>query len=333
MRGLSLLLALICQAAFSLPEAQLQEAFHQTVFPYFQTSQPFLLRTSDGVNLAYRYFPAKEPMKGTVVIVSGRTEYMARYSELLYDLRDSGYAFFIYDHRGQGNSDRLLGDDRLKGYVTNYRDYIRDLGEFIDRVVRPLSGGSIYLLSHSMGGAIASAYMIENPGVVKAMFSSSPMIEIIAKSIPEGIAYIMAEGAIALGFGESYIPGGGPEDWQWRFENNCCTSSFARYTYNREMHLARPEWTLSSPTNQWVREAILLSRYVRDNAAKLVDPILLLAGTNDTVVSPHAIVEFSYRTPNGRSRTLEGARHEFFIEKDLYRNHAIRDMLRFFGQH
>ena len=44
------------------------------------------------------------------MVVNGRTEYAEKYAELFYDLKDLGFSLYIYDHRGQGLSSRLLAD-------------------------------------------------------------------------------------------------------------------------------------------------------------------------------------------------------------------------------
>src|SRR5207253_1438681 len=145
----------------------------------------------------------------------------------------------------------------------------------------------------------SSAYMIENPGVVKAMVTSSPMYEIDLK-MPEELALFLAEGAVDTGFGEWYVFGRGPDDWKVPFAKNSLTNSEPRYNYFQSIREEDDSLVIAGATNQWVREAILLSQYVRQNAEKLVDPVLVLEGTADKVVQPGAEEEFVKNAPHAR---------------------------------
>ena len=56
--------------------------------------------------IRYRKFEV-ENQKGAIVISSGRTECMLKYKEVVFELTKEGYSVYIFDHRGQGFSDRL----------------------------------------------------------------------------------------------------------------------------------------------------------------------------------------------------------------------------------
>jgi lysophospholipase len=79
--------------------------------------------TSDKVRLRYALWPkSKGAPKGTVCLVQGRTEYIEKYFETIEDFRQRGFAVATFDWRGQGGSDRLIGDKHL-GYVDRFDDY------------------------------------------------------------------------------------------------------------------------------------------------------------------------------------------------------------------
>ena len=83
---------------------------------------------SRDVDIYYRKFEIKPPAEevGAIVISNGRTESMAGYPELIWDLHQQGYSVYILDHRGQGFSTRLLPDPQ-KSYVEKFEDYVDDL--------------------------------------------------------------------------------------------------------------------------------------------------------------------------------------------------------------
>lgn len=327
---ISLFLLSVGSSAAALDEHGLAKSYDSVALPYFESSTSLELTAKDGVKLHYRYFPASGVSKGTIVIVNGRTEFMPKYAELVYDLRDSGYSIFLYDHRGQGESQRVIPDQPFKGHVDKYQDYVDDLAQFMSEVVRPGSSGDIYMITHSMGGAVATAYLEQNPGAVKALVAASPMYEpALPLHIPQEIALGILESAIALGEGKNYAPGKGENDWNVPFEDNDVTTSEARYNYAHEDWIRHPELIIAGPTNQWVAEAIKIGMYDRDHAEALKQTrTLILQAGLDSVVDTDANDVFA-RSADAKILYFPNAKHEILMEQDEIRNAAIRVMLDF----
>ena len=92
--------------------------------------------------------------KHAVVILHGYTESAEKFRELAWYFVQSGYSVFAMDHRGHGRSVREVEDTSVT-HVDRFSDYLRDLGEFMENVVRPRMGGArLCLYAHSMGGAL-----------------------------------------------------------------------------------------------------------------------------------------------------------------------------------
>ncbi len=216
----------------------------------------------------------------------------------------------------------MIPDQPFKGHVDKYQDYVDDLAQFMSEVVRPGSSGDIYMITHSMGGAVATAYLEQNPGAVKALVAASPMYEpALPLHIPQEIALGILESAIALGEGKNYAPGKGENDWNVPFEDNDVTTSEARYNYAHEDWIRHPELIIAGPTNQWVAEAIKIGMYDRDHAEALKQTrtLILQAGLDsvvdtDRTMSSHAVRTQRFyisRTRNTRfswSKTKYGTR-------------------------
>src|SRR5690606_16519218 len=93
--------------------------------------------TSDRVRLRYALFPRLGGIaRGTIVLVQGRTEFIEKYFETIVDFQKRGFAVATFDLRGQGGSDRLIGN-RTLGYVENFDDYWTDLRDFHSGIVLP----------------------------------------------------------------------------------------------------------------------------------------------------------------------------------------------------
>ena len=131
----------------------------------------------DGIQLAYERYLQPGHEQDAIVLVIGRAESYVKYHELIYDLYRNGYSVFAYDHRGQGLSDRILKgpNDERKGYVDQFDDYVEDLNTLIEDIVAPTAPRKIFLLAHSMGGAVASLWAEQHPKGADALVLSSPM--------------------------------------------------------------------------------------------------------------------------------------------------------------
>lgn len=128
-----------------------------------------------GVRLAYASVEAPQE-RAAVVIVTGRTENILKYQEVIADLVRQGYSAYVYDHRGQGFSERLLPDEPEKGHVRHFEDYVDDLQAFVTQVVNQKPHRRLFLLGHSLGGGIATRHLERYPGTFAAAALSSPCI-------------------------------------------------------------------------------------------------------------------------------------------------------------
>jgi hypothetical protein len=113
--------------------------------------------------------PERDP-RGIIVISHGLAEHGGRYTEVAARLVASGYAVYVLDHRGHGRSaGRRANVDRFAYLVS-------DLGTFAGRAQRQHPGAPVFLLGHSMGGAIALACALRYTGSLKGLVLSAPAL-------------------------------------------------------------------------------------------------------------------------------------------------------------
>ncbi len=330
---LSIILLLLFPAlSAAVPEAKLSAAFDSTIMPFFTMRFKFgTMRGADGVAIHY----AKREIAGeqaALVIVDGRTEYAAKYAELFYDLRDQPWSFYIYDHRGQGMSGRLLSDPD-RGQVDNFANYVVDLKKFIQTVVKKKAHKRLFILAHSMGGTIAVLYSIENPGILKGIILCSPMLRINTAPFPGELARLLTAGITALGGGDFYVFGGGPYNPAKAFAGNDLTHSAARFALNKKILHEFPKNELGSPTFQWLNESFKAMKEARAEAGNLKILVLLLEGGSDTVVGRKAETKFCEGAPNCVLARFPGGRHELLMEKDPIRNQVLKRIKKFITVH
>ena len=63
--------------------------------------------------------------KGTIILQSGRTEFIEKYYEVVSEFIERGYAVAMMDWRGQGLSSRIAKNTKI-GHVDRFETYDND---------------------------------------------------------------------------------------------------------------------------------------------------------------------------------------------------------------
>jgi len=102
------------------------------------------------------WLPDGEP-KAAFVVVHGYGEHSGRYVNPVNYFVPRGPAFYAYDLRGHGKS------PGPRGHIVHFDEYLADTHAFL-KLVRELNPGRrMFLLGHSLGGLIVSAYVENYP--------------------------------------------------------------------------------------------------------------------------------------------------------------------------
>lgn len=278
----------------------------------------------DGRKVRYALFGATgRPLKGTVIVLTGRNEFIEKYFETIRDLAARGFATATLDWRGQGASDRLLRNAE-KGYVDDFQDYVGDLEEFFAQIVLPDCRGPFYVLAHSTGALIA---LLAAPGMVnrvQRMVLCAPLLALSGRGRSQVTARRMSMFLYTLGLGSMYL-GSGRRRGTTPFEGNVLTTDADRYRRNSLIYETHTRLALGGPTVAWVRAACLACIHVHEPEfmARLRIPTLFIAAGNDTVVSTRAIEHYARRLKTASILTIDGARHEILQEADFFREQLL----------
>ena len=279
------------------------------------------IKTPDGAELRFARWAPPAGRKGTVCVFAGRSEAIEKYFETVRDLRERGFAVAMIDWRGQGHSARRLRDPR-KGYVRDFSDYEVDVEAFVQQVVLPDCPPPYFALAHSMGGAVMLRVAHAGKRWFDRMVLSAPMIDLPGRrtSFP---ARTLLRLMRLMGQGGRYVPGGsdaltGTES----FINNPFTSDAVRYARNAAILEEDPTLGIGSPTVAWADTAFRAMHTFRGVSypSEIRQPILMLAASNDSIVSTAAIEEFAYHLRAGSHLVIAGSRHEILQEQDRYRS-------------
>lgn len=324
MRALILLSLIFSSVAWSIPERDLPQAWSSKIEPFFRSLEKGTLKNKDGLTLVYRKLIRGNNSK-SLVIVPGRTEPALKYAELIYDLRNSGFNIFIMDHQGQGESSRLLPDTH-KGHVLNFSNYVKDLDLFISTVVTTTK--PVYLIAHSMGGAISTRYMNAHPGAIQKAALVAPMFEMNTNPYSELVATLYAKFLVMTRKGANYAPGYGPyKPEEDTFEKNVYTHSVERFDVTKHIFVTYPDLVVNGPTAKWVHESLRATKSIHRLSVKT--PVLMFQAGIDKIVKP-ARQEAFCKTHECELIHIPDAFHEILMEKDVIRDEVISEIRSFF---
>ncbi|MEI8258891.1 MAG: alpha/beta fold hydrolase [Deltaproteobacteria bacterium] len=284
-----------------------------------------------GVRVHYRIVRATTPTElGAVVVLPGRTEPAQKYVEVATDLVRQGYSAYVLDHRGQGASGRMTANPQ-QGHVEFFRDYVDDLETFLTRIVRRDPHAKVFVLAHSMGGAVAALHMNLHPGGFDAAVLTAPMLEVATGAFPAIISASLGETACGTTSGSGYAIGQQDYVEETTVATSDVTHSTARWQNQIDMLRANTALRLGGVTWRWLCESLSgADRASRVGAASTTPTLLFQAGADD-VVNPGGQVRYCTAAPRCQLVVVPGAFHEILMERDELRNGEITQIVRFFN--
>jgi len=221
----------------------------------------------DGAPLAYDAFePQGTPIKAVVLWVCGWSDHRTRWRAPAERLSREGYAVYVLDQRGQGDS------GGLQGHLSRFSQLLGDLQAF-RRLARLRHAAPQVLLGHSFGALVVLRYLETQPSdVVAAAILSSPWLR-TAQPAPRAkrvLARILADlwptVRIATGMRASDL----------------CRDSAVGVAYDDDPtvhHVMTP--------GAW-REIQWAQRAVPFDAHRIESPMLFLLGGSDRITDPQA---------------------------------------------
>lgn len=261
------------------------------------TQAPFTLR--DGLNIALYDWPLPLRMRprAVVLIVHGLGEHAWRYDALAERLNEWGFGVRAYDQRGHGDSGGARGvlpdDDAL----------LIDLSEVMDDTRRHLANPwacPLILFGHSMGGLVASTFVLRQLAPVDGLVLSSPALDAGIGPLQKKLVQLLYRWAPNLALSN------GLDARQISHD----ASVVQAYQQDRLVH---------------DRISARLAHFIDTNGPPVVAaaphwrvPTLLLYAGADRLVRPDGSRAFAAVAPHNKvtSRCLEGQFHEIFNEAD-----------------
>jgi len=281
------------------------------------------MKTHDNYAIRHgAWFCENKVKQGTVVLLSGRTEFMEKYEEVISELNHRGFDVFSFDWRGQGLSSRML-DERHKGFIDTYETYFKDLDLFIKSIVKPKAISPLIILAHSMGGHIALRFIHDYPGTINKAILISPMIDIVTFPFPGWFIRYLSLFMVKAGLQHAYALGSG--DFvlsKEKFTGNRLTSDPERFMDDKNAISENPNLALGGVTYGWLAATFKSIKILSKPgyAEKIEIPVLIVGGGSDRIVSIRAQRTACASIKDCKLTVIRGARHEILKETDSIRS-------------
>jgi len=255
------------------------------------------LTTHDGLTLQLREWPLPDA-RGTVVIVHGLGEHIGRHARGAARLNAEGWSVLGHDQRGHGAS------EGPRGALGHADDFLSDLALVID-IARSRRPGPLVLLGHSLGGLIASRFVLGTPGAawrreIDALVLSSPALDPGMNAFQKGLLAVLGPIAPNLAVNNGLKPA-------WISRDPAVVRA---YQADPLVH--------DRVTPRLVRFIVDGGEAVRGGAAAWRVPTLLMWAGSDRCVAPAGSAAFAAAAPRDlvSSREFKPLFHEIFNEPE-----------------
>lgn len=290
-----------------------------------------MLKARDGADLRNAVFVPQQP-RGTVVLMTGYSEFIEKYFETVSDLLALGYAVVMPEWRGHGLSDGL-GSEPTRLHITDFDINLRDLEDRWETLVAPMPRPHLGL-AHSMGGHISLRAAQAHPDWFDALAQCAPMHGI---ALPLPIRAILACVTFVyslFGKGDSWNPFVPPHARPGVAEENRVTNDFSRFERGEALYMKDPQLQVNGGSLDWLRAAF---KTMRDAARpaflrSIETPLYIGTAEEELLVDNRAHQNVLAHVPNGSGDVYPNAKHELLMEKDATRKAFLAKVEAFYRQ-
>ena len=256
----------------------------------------FTSLTSPSSQIYYQsWIPAEEP-KAALIVVHGLGEHSGRYMNLVNHFVPKGFAVYGLDHVGHGRS------DGSRVFVERFDQYVETVHQFVGMVSGWLPDTPRFLVGHSMGGLIGTAYLISHQSAVKGAILSGPAVK-----VPDDVSAVtMTVGKLL----SALLPNTGILQLD---ANHVSRDPAVVRTYVDD-----PLVYNGKVTARLASEMLKTMRQVTENASQITVPVLVVQGGDDKLVDPSAgpMLVQNVSSVDKTLKMYDGFYHEIFNEPD-----------------
>ena len=263
------------------------------------------------VDIFYQAWLPDESVKAVLLVVHGLGEHSGRYMNVVNHFVPLGYAIYGLDHIGHGKS------DGAREFVERFDDYTDTLRIFFEMVKEWQGDKPIFLLGHSMGGTIASYYLLDHPADFTGAILSAPAVK---------VGDSVSQATIAMGRVLSKII---PKMGLIALDVN----GISRDPEVVQAYVNDPLVFHGKTPARLAAEFLSAMLRITEEASKISLPLIIVQGADDRLVDPSG-AQMLYDKASSEDKTLkiyEGLYHEVFNEPE--RDRVLKDVENWLESH
>jgi acylglycerol lipase len=252
-----------------------------------------------GVRNTHIFYQAWLPdgeAKAVLPIVHGLGDHSGRYMNVVHHFVPLGYVVYGVDQPGHGKS------EGPREYVERFEDFSDTLTAYLAMVKEWQPGRPIFLLSHSIGGLIASYYLLDHQAEFQGAVFSAPVVK---------VASHISQTTIVMGKVLSVL---GPMAGVLTVD----PATISRDPAVVKAYVDDPLVFHGKTTARLSAEMLRALTRVSAETDKITLPFIAMQGGSDRLVDPDG-AQILYEKAGSKDKTLkiyEGLYHEIFNEPE-----------------
>ena len=262
-----------------------------------------------GLQLFEQSWLPSDPPRAALILVHGLKDHSSRYETFARQLGDAGFAVYAFDLRGHGRS------EGPRAYVRSFTEYVTDLATFVVRVRERQRKRPLFVLGHSMGGAIVTLFALSDSNAIQGFALTAPGLK-VTDDVTRGRIRVVTLLAKVV-----------PRAHVYRVAN----ADFSRDPEVVEGMNRDPLIDQRRLPARLAVEFLGAMRQIQARARELTLPFLVMHGTGDRLTNPEGSREL-YQNASSSDKTLKlynGLYHDMLHEPERARVSAdLLDWLR-----
>jgi acylglycerol lipase len=136
------------------------------------------MQMNDGAEILVRHWVPAGDVKQVVLGLHGMGQHSGYHTRAGESLQDAGIAYYAFDLRGNGLTRTPHGD------VPSLERIYMDVTELVGMLRQRNPGARVYVLGHSVGGALAASWAVETHPSIDGLIALAPAMTATAAPVP-----------------------------------------------------------------------------------------------------------------------------------------------------
>ncbi|MFC1959517.1 alpha/beta hydrolase [Chloroflexota bacterium] len=251
-------------------------------------------QTQDGVSLFTQHWLPDGQTKAVLFLIHGLAEHSGRYAHVAATMTARGYAVYAMDLRGHGQS------PGLRGYIDSYETFLDDLAGYFTEVQAMNPNKAIFVLGHSMGGALTLSFTARHQDQLAGAITSGALLTAGDSVSPILVALVDIVARVAGKLPVMTIEAGA---------TSRDPAAVRAYDEDPYVYRGRIRARLGAALAKLMADA-------QSGLAGITIPVLAMHGTADTLSDPASLDIIEREMPPAQRTCIryEGLYHEIFNE-------------------